>query len=433
MDERGEAELRRAEGRTLTVLFVCYAAYYFCRTFFASVKPLLIHQFHGVGVNKETLGLAATLGALSYALGKVSNSVVCDLVGGRRMLLLGAAGAVAFTVAFGLSSGLALFVVWWIAARFVLSMGWGGVVRIAAHWFAPARYGSVMGVLSMSYVVGEAVSRALFGWLLGCGVGWRGVCFAGAAVLAAAGAWTALRLRERPADLGLPEPSAETAGVYAGPPIVGVRGLIGPLLRSPAFWVVLSLSFGLTIIRDSFGEWLPLYLAETAGVPAGAASVWASLFPLFGAVSIFAVGHCSDRYLGRRRGGLITALLAVACGALFAMSRLGARTGALPPVALAAAVALFTMGPYSLLMGAIALDMGGRQGGATASGLVDGVGYAGGLISGLGMGALAQRMGWGAAFTTLAAACALTTAAALLYWLRFERPATQHRPPRPLA
>jgi OPA family glycerol-3-phosphate transporter-like MFS transporter len=408
----------------MALLFVGYAGYYFCRTFFASIKPVLIAQYGAAGINKETLGIIATVGTLTYAAGKFGNTVVCDFVGGRRMFLLGMAGSVAFTLLFGASAGFAWFLALWAANRLVQSMGWGGLVKIASNWFAYTRYGTVMAVLSLTFVLGDAVSKLLYGWMLNRGATWQAVCVAGAAVLGVVALGLTVRLKDSPRDVGLQEPPANPANVYAERGDDGrnesLRDLLTPFLRSPSFWVVLVLSFGLTIVRDTFGEWLPLYLTEVGGLSAGSASMWATLFPFFGAVSIVGVGWCSDRFLNRRRGGLMAALLTLAVAALFGMSRLPADGGAALPVALAAAVALLTVGPYSFLAGAIALDLGARRGSATASGMVDGVGYLSGFVSGVGIGTVAERMGWGAAFGVLAGACAFTALAAGAYWLRYE-------------
>ncbi len=422
--DAGSRALRARQIETVAILFAGYAGYYFCRTFFASIKPLLIDQYHSIGVNKETLGLISTVGTLTYAVGKVGNSIVCDYVGGRRMFLLGMLGAVAATLAFGASAGVAWFLIWWGVNRLVQSAGWGGLVKIASNWFAYTHYGTVMAILCLTFVLGDVMSKLLYGWMLHRGATWQQVCLVGSAALAAIAAVTAWRLKDGPRDVGLPEPPASPIHVYESADGEdsdrSLWGLVGPFLRSPSFLAVLVLSFGLTIVRDAFGEWLPLYLTEAAGLAPGSASMWATLFPAFGAISILGVGWCSDRLLSRRRGGLIAVLLLASVGVLAGMSRIGAGTGPVVPVALSALVALLTIGPYSLLGGAIALDLGGRRGSATASGIVDGVGYVGGIVSGLGIGSIAERMGWGAAFTLLAAIAGATAVAAVAYWRRYE-------------
>ena len=78
-------------------------------------------------------------------------------------------------------------------------------------------------------------------------------------------------------------------------------------------------------------------------------------------------------------------------------------------------VGFILIGPYSYLAGAIALEFGGRQGSAAASGIIDGVGYLGGMLAGGTIARISVAHGWGAAFNTLAAVGALSTLAALAF------------------
>jgi sugar phosphate permease len=83
-------------------------------------------------------------------------------------------------------------------------------------------------------------------------------------------------------------------------------------------------------------------------------------------------------------------------------------------------VAFLIIGPYSFLGGAIALDFGGKQGSGTASGIIDGVGYLGGVLSGDSMARISVSYGWSGAFLLLAAISFLASVAAAAF-LRHER------------
>ena len=76
---------------------------------------------------------------------------------------------------------------------------------------------------------------------------------------------------------------------------------------------------------------------------------------------------------------------------------------------LIATIGLFLLGPYSLLAGAVALDVAGKRGTATATGIIDGAGYMGATASGYVLGRIADRAGWSAAFDVLAGAALLAT------------------------
>ena len=73
--------------------------------------------------------------------------------------LCGMAGSVLFTFLFALSGGIPLFTLAWIGNRGVQSLGWAGVVKITSKWFSFSSYGSVMGIISLSFLVRRRHSR----------------------------------------------------------------------------------------------------------------------------------------------------------------------------------------------------------------------------------------------------------------------------------
>jgi OPA family glycerol-3-phosphate transporter-like MFS transporter len=112
---------------------------------------------------------------------------------------------------------------------------------------------------------------------------------------------------------------------------------------------------------------------------------------------------------------LIGGGLTISTGLLAILAASGDRPGSLLAIGIVASVALVMIGPYSMLAGSISLDMGGKEGGATASGWIDGVGYLGGIISGWTIGKLAEQSGWGSAFGLLAVTAAISAGVAA-YW-----------------
>jgi len=76
-------------------------------------------------------------------------------------------------------------------------------------------------------------------------------------------------------------------------------------------------------------------------------------------------------------------------------------------------VAFCLLGPYSLLGGAFALDFGGKQASAASSGIIDGIGYLGGVLAGYSVGRLAVGYGWDAVFVALALVSGVATLCAV--------------------
>src|SRR5262249_10250733 len=97
-----EARTSRWQRITLVTLFVGYAGYYVCRSNLSVVTPLLLQDASGTGLRKEDVGLIASVGVFLYALGKVSNGLLADFLGGKILFLGGMAASVVCTILFGL-------------------------------------------------------------------------------------------------------------------------------------------------------------------------------------------------------------------------------------------------------------------------------------------------------------------------------------------
>jgi OPA family glycerol-3-phosphate transporter-like MFS transporter len=142
-----------------------------------------------------------------------------------------------------------------------------------------------------------------------------------------------------------------------------------------------------------------------------------ALFPLFGGFSVLLAGFWSDR-LGRNgRAAIIFYGMLFTWGGLLLLAFGHFERSHLAPVALVTLIAFVMIGPYSYLAGAISLDFGGKQGSATASGLIDGVGYMGGILAGTSVADVSVASGWKGAFAALSAVALFSSVAAGAYWV----------------
>jgi OPA family glycerol-3-phosphate transporter-like MFS transporter len=400
-----------------------YAGYYLCRSDLAVSQPLIIDQFKGQGIDKAYIGNMIAWATLLYALGKFFFGNVADLLGGRRMFLFGMGGAVVCTLLFG-AGGPALFSLAWIANRAVQSSGWVGMVKITSRWFRHNHYGSVMGIISLSYLFGDFLSRLFLGILIDHGWTWQSVFYISGAILAVIFVPTLLFIRNRPSDVGLPEPDANPESVFVLqedlPQIKRPLDLMIPLFASPTFWVVCALSFGFTFMRETFNDWIPTYLHEAAGMTEGAAAKASALFPLFGGFSVLGVGFLSDRLGKGGRSAIVSVGLALTLIGLLVLAFVNFKGSPIAYAGITALIAFVMIGPYSFLAGAISMDFGGKQASSTAAGWIDGIGYLGGMISGHVIGKIAEDQGWTSAFEILAFVSFVSLIFAGVYW-RQER------------
>ena len=414
---------------TIILLVVGYAGYYLCRSNLSVALPLIIQELTKRGINPDVakirLGTIASLGVLVYAIGKFPSGGVCDFLGGRRNFLAGMFGSVLFTGVFALAGGFPLFTLAWIGNRLVQSTGWAGVVKISSRWFSYASYGTVMGIISLSYLFGDAASRQFMAILIGRGLGWRGVFYVAGVTLFVIFLLNLVLLKETPREIGEEEPRTNPLNVFKAEgenhSPAGLRQLLGPLLGSWVFWLVCLLSLGVTIVRETFNLWTPTYFTQAVGLSNASAAQNSALFPLFGGISVLLAGYISDR-LGRGgRAAVIFYGLMLTGVALLILGSVNFGGSRVWPVLLVTAVAFLMLGPYSYLAGAMALDFGGKQGSATASGFIDGVGYLGGVLAGDSMARISVAWGWSGAFAVLAGVTWLSSAAAATYLVNQRR------------
>jgi OPA family glycerol-3-phosphate transporter-like MFS transporter len=339
-------------------------------------------------------------------------------------------GAATFTLLFGLSGTLPLFTLAWVGNRLTQSVGWAGLIKVSSKWFNYTSYGSILGILSISYLVGDALARQQMGMLIEHGYGWRALFMFAAAVAAVALLASFLWLRESRADAGHAPAKANPLNLFAqteAPP-AGVWALLQPLLRSRAFLLVCLLSFGCTIIRETFNTWTPEYLRDQLGFSTSRSATFSAIFPGVGVLSVLAAGWLSDRLgLNGRALLMFLGLTGAAVALLLLMGVHPGNTSSLVPVLMIGIVAFCLLGPYSYLGGAFALDFGGKQASAASSGIIDGIGYIGGALAGDTVARIARAYGWEGVFVSLAVVSAVAAlCAGLLYVLNTKAAKSAH-------
>jgi len=408
---------------TILLLGVGYSGYYFCRSNLSVVLPDLMHDLAQRGIPASEaqvhLGFIASAGTVAYAVGKFVSGSMADMFGGRRNFLGGMAGSILFTLVFALSGGFPLFTLAWVGNRLFQSTGWVGLVKVASRWFSYSTYGTVMAVLSLSFLFGDAACRWVMSELLAHGVGWRGVFLAGAGSLAALLLANVVFLRETPEERGLPAPQANPLNVYGADgehkdeKHPGLQAILRPLFTSFPFWLVCLLSLGTTLLRETFNFWTPTYFVQFVGLTGSQAAARSALFPLFGGISVLLAGVVSDKLGLNGRNLVLVVGMAATTVCLVVLARTPGHASRWTPVVLVALVGFLLLGPYSYLAGAMSLDFGGKRGSATAAGIIDGVGYLAGWLSGDTVARITVAFGWKNAFLSMAGVALLTALVAL--------------------
>jgi MFS transporter, OPA family, glycerol-3-phosphate transporter len=418
---------QRRRWLVIAALYAAYASFYLCRANVDASLPLLSAAF---GYDKESLGRLASLAILCYALGKVLLGPLGDSIGGRRLLAISIGGSVVASLGFGFSTSLLLFTFFAGLNRGLQAGGWVGVVHVASSELAPAERGSVMGVVSTSFEVGNVLSLLLCGALVAAGFTWRTLFVVNPVLFAVIGG-TAIVLLHRTSRA-----ASDRAATHVGDASEDratreevsteqrTSRRLAWLVAQKSFWIAIALSFLLTMVRAGFATWIPMFLAELAqrrGGTMSSALVKSALFPAAGLVGALTAGRVSDAFGPGRRAPVIAVSLALLVASMLLLAHGGIDDAATALVAIVAC-GLFLLGPYSLVGGAIVLDVGAGRAAGTAAGLIDAGGYVGAALGGALLGILAQRRGWSAAFDALAVAAFLACAVATWWALGHTTP-----------
>jgi OPA family glycerol-3-phosphate transporter-like MFS transporter len=422
---------------TVALLFGGYAACYFCRADLSVAAPLLIDELGSRGVSHAdalvSIGQIASLGVLAYAVGKLFLTGLGDFWGGRPNFLISLGGATLFTVLFTLGGTVPVFMFAWLGNRLTQSIGWAGLIKVSSKWFDFTSHGTIVGILSISYLIGDAAARQWMGLLIHQGYGWRALFYLAAAVGGFFLIANAMLLRESRTDVGFAEAKPNPQNLYgdsAARP-ASVAALVLPLIRSRAFLLVCLLSLGCTIVRETFNTWTPVYLRDYYGYSVSGAASASAVFPAVGAVSVIAAGWLSDRLGANSRPAVMGLGLLATTVALLTLALLRpSAVGPLLPLFAIGTTALCLLGPYSYLGGALAIDFGGKQGAALSSGLIDGVGYVGSVLAGVTVARISIAFGWRGVFLALAVISLIAAiGAGRLYRLETKAAATRTRMP----
>lgn len=405
-------------------MLIGYIGYYIVRGNLPVALPLLSQEF---GYSNTQLAYILTYSELFYAIGKFTTGPLADQIGGKKIFMLGFVGAIVFNLAFPLYPHLYYFVAIWCAARYFLSMGWGGLAKVIGNWYEPERNGVIMGIISINFQLGGSIASLFAGLLIALSVGWKGLFYWPAALASLIAVWAWFASHESPhhvvpharfgrhagkrkAELQFKSASGEKHGAFQ---------IVQSLLKIPLFRELLFYSFLIHILRSFFMYWIPKFMVDMGMDKIGAA-MSSAVFPLAGCLGTVFLGWYTDNYApeGQRTSAMWKMILgAVASISAIALLIPFGMVHASMIIALLAVAGFCVYGPYSMSAGCMTLDIAGAEGAGTCSGMLDGIGYIGGTVGSLGTGIVADKLGWAQVFWFLSF-CAVITAAWLVFMSR---------------
>ena len=132
---------RPRRGLNWGYLGLLYTSFYLCRFNLSVANKSISDQYHFSYSEMSRIIFTSTL---VYAFGQIINGLITDRIGGKKAMLIGAAGTITMNILFGAAS------VWGILGLFIAirgidgyfqSFGAPGMTKIKTAWFAKTERG----------------------------------------------------------------------------------------------------------------------------------------------------------------------------------------------------------------------------------------------------------------------------------------------------
>lgn len=168
------------------------------------------------------------------------------------------------------------------------------------------------------------------------------------------------------------------------------------LIRNKGIWLASFALFGLNIVRYGFLDWAPTYFFEVQKANISLAAYKALIFPLAGIIGALFAGWASDKIYKSQRAPMAIIMLIGLAIFSFLFPSLPEEAWVLSLIVLAI-IGFLTFGPHMLIVTAIPMDLGTKERAASATGFIDGWGYIGAALTGVGTGFLIDNFSWDSA------------------------------------
>ena len=445
MDQAIKKKYNYWQWRTLIILMIGYAMFYFVRKNFSITMPALEAE---LGISKVKLGLFLTLNGIIYGVSRFINGFIADRVSRKKMMAGGLFLSAVVNILIGLSpemngifnfldtegkatAGLIVFIgSLWLLNGYAQGMGFPPCNSLMAHWIKPSELATKQSIWNSSHSIGASLVAFLCGSFILSRfsyAAWQW-CFFVPAMLAIAGCILIFfGLKDTPASVGLPDPEMIDENAPAKETVTEPKAFTDfaykrfvreMVFRNPIVWILAASNFFIYVIRFTILDWGATFLTQDRGLDISTASTVVAVTEVLGIVGTLLGGWATDKFFASRahRTCLIGVAAATVCFALFSLTPKSLNALAIIFIILAS---FFIYMPQALI--AICLsNQATKRVASSANGIAGILGYASTTVSGLMFGALADKLGWNSVFEV---AIALGVVGVILLSLIWKAPA----------
>ena len=424
-----ENEFHPVQLRVFFVMITLYTFYFTCNNNLGVAADRIQQSFD---LSNATFGILFTIFTLGFGLGQFFSGYLGDRYSPKLLMFLGAIGATAANIGFGLSSGMKPFAIFWAINAVSLSMGWSPGCSVLFRWIPQKRWGLFMGLFDAFAFLGGIIIYPVAGFAITF-LSWRAAFFLPALLLLMWSVVFCIYVKDTPQQYGFTVEWEHSGVSAAKDPAPGFGDAKTPasdtvclrdyadVMKHPAILLTALATICSQFVRWGLVNWIVKILitpcsvdapglAESAGggLFAGsqsggfgmalmAATIAASAMHWGGAFFSIALGHISDTVFHGSRWQTILMGFLVSTAGLLIIYFWGLRILMLPGGVVILGALLFFAGgciqgvqaPLFNLPG----DILGTRLGGTGVGIVNGWSYLGASFAGISLGAMMDAFG----------------------------------------
>jgi sugar phosphate permease len=287
------------------ILVVTYMLVFFHRMAPAVISADLMAAFHTSGA---ALGSLAAMYFYIYTAMQIPAGVLADTLGARATVTAGSLVAGIGSLLFGMAGTFATASLGRALVGLGVSVVFVGLFKSNSVWFSDRNFGMISGLTLLLGNIGAISSAGPLAELLRS-YSWRTVFIALGVLTLGLALLTALLVRNRPEDLGLPSIREMEGKSSHSPRKLHWWGDLKSVVGTRAAWPGLWVGMGMVGSMLAFvGLWAIPFLRDVHGLDRSAGAVYTTASMVGFAVGSMLAGWLSDR-IGRRKPVILTGTL----------------------------------------------------------------------------------------------------------------------------